>query len=212
MSADTESAPFDFESALDNAETVPGDDAPEIIRPEPPEDSAASEPSGPPDDSRGPRFGRSRGNKRGRGDATEPSGSARPSRANKPKKPVPPKPREGTLVKPLTDMYTSVGLMLAPFDPACSTAFLTNAEQCARSMEKLARENESVRRIINSMLQTSAIGGVLIAHLPILLVIMTHHGPEPVKERIAPMALMMNPAAMEAFNNAQNSPEDKPSE
>jgi hypothetical protein len=140
--------------------------------------------------------------------AGEPSTSDAAPRVLKGKKPAPPKPREGTLVKPLTDMYTSVGLMLAPFDQACSFAFIENADSCARAMEKLARENESVRRVINAMLSTSAWGGVIAAHLPILLVIMMHHGPKEMQDRIAPMALMMNPGAMQKFAEAQQSAEE----
>jgi hypothetical protein len=108
---------------------------------------------------------------------------------------IPPKPREGSLVKPLTDLYTTVGLTLAPFDPVCSTAVLTNAEECARRLEMLARENESVRRVILAMVQTSAWGGVLAAHLPIIAMIMTHHGPPAVRERAAGIAMITNPEA-----------------
>lgn len=139
--------------------------------------------------------------------ASEPSTSDAAPRASrraekKPKETLP-KPREGSLVKPLTDMYTSVGLMLAPFDQACSVAFIDNAENCARSMEKLARENESVRRVINAMMSTSAWGGVIAAHLPILLMVMMHHGPKEIQDRVAPMAMMMNPASMARAAEAQ---------
>lgn len=143
--------------------------------------------------------------------ASEPSTSDAAPRASKrgdkPSKATPPKPREGALVKPLTDMYTSVGLMLAPFDQACSVAFIDNAENCARAMEKLARENESVRRVINAMMSTSAWGGVIAAHLPILLMVMMHHGPKEIQDRVAPMAMMMNPVSMQRAAEAQRAAE-----
>lgn len=151
---------------------------------------------------------RLRGGRSGAGRAvSEPSASESASRPSKRRKDAPPKPREGALVKPLTELYTSVGLMLAPIDPTCSMAFVENAEACAKSMETLARENETVRRAILALTQTSAWGGVIIAHLPILLMVMMHHGPENMRERVAPMASLMNPAIMKRAAEAQQAGE-----
>lgn len=123
-------------------------------------------------------------------------------------RPVPPKPREGSLVKPLTQIYVSMGMMIVPFDQACGQAVIQNAEQCAKALEALARENEAVRRAILALTQTSAWGGVVIAHLPILLMVTVHHGPKPVAEAVAPMAQMLNtPGAMD--NLATVSDEDE---
>lgn len=113
-------------------------------------------------------------------------------------KPETPKVRNGALVKPLTEMYTSVGLMLAPFDPACSIVFVENAKRCAESLDALARENDAVRRALLALTQTSAWGGVMIAHLPLLLVVMSHHGPRDMAERVAPLAAMLAPNAAAA--------------
>ena len=136
---------------------------------------------------------------------SEPSttrGASRPSRV------IPPKPREGSLVKPLTELYTSLGIMIAPLDPVCSVAIIENAEPCARSLENLARENEAVRRAILALTQTTAWGGVIIAHLPLLLMVMTHHGPREVAERTAPLAAMMNAGAMKKAQEAQSSEDE----
>lgn len=141
--------------------------------------------------------------------ASEPSISPGTPRASrKERKEAPPKPREGSLVKPLTDLYTTVGMMLAPFDPACSVAFIDNAHSCAVAMEKLARENESIRRVILALTQTSAWGGALIAHMPIILVIMMHHGPPQVAERVAPLAFLMNPSTMQRAAEADKEAQD----
>lgn len=140
---------------------------------------------------------------RGGGAASEPSaGESTPLRPANGGREPPPKPRPGSLVRPLTEFYTAIGLMLAPVDPVCSVAFMDNAEACARSLENLARENETVRRVIVAMTQTSAWGGAIIAHLPILLIIIVHHGPRDIADRAAPMAMMMNPRAMEAAAEA----------
>lgn len=174
-----------------------------IIHPELPpearEDSSSEVPEGnaPSSAAERVRAALRRGNGRGgKRDDSQPSGPREKS-AFRPAAVVPPKPREGSLVKPLTDLYTTIGLTLAPFDPVCSTAVLTNAEECARRLEALARENESVRRIILAMVQTSAWGGVIAAHLPIIAMVMTHHGPEAVRERAAGVAMITNPAAMQ---------------
>jgi hypothetical protein len=119
-----------------------------------------------------------------------------------------PKPRSGSLVKPLTDLYTSIGVMLAPFDPACSVSVIENAESCAIALENLARENEAVRRAILALTQTSAWGGVLIAHMPILLMVITHHGPKQVADAVAPMAMLTNASAMQRVAEQANKPED----
>jgi hypothetical protein len=98
-------------------------------------------------------------------------------RERKPPKPVPPKPRPGALTKPLAEFYASLGMMILPFDEPCGTAVIANAENCARSLENLARENESARRLIMALVQTSAIGGVVAAHLPLMMAVAAHHVP-----------------------------------
>jgi len=92
-------------------------------------------------------------------------------------KPVPPKPRPGTLVKPLTDLYTSVGTMLIPFDQPCGMAIVNCAEDCARALENLARENPAVRRALLRLVETSVWGQVIAAHAPIFVTVAMHHNP-----------------------------------
>jgi hypothetical protein len=94
--------------------------------------------------------------------------------ANKP--PLPPR-KKGQFVKPLTDMYTSLGMMLYPIDSHCATVIMENAEKCAESLDQLAYENKAIRRVIVNIMQTSAIGTVLIAHAPILIAVAMHHAP-----------------------------------
>jgi hypothetical protein len=115
----------------------------------------------------------------------------------------PPRLREGHFVKPLTQLYTTIGLTLMPFDQACATAFVANAESCAKAMDALARENDAVRKALLALTQTSAWGGVLLAHAPIILMIATHHGPEPMKDKIAPLAMMMNGKAFAPSEEAK---------
>lgn len=100
----------------------------------------------------------------------------RSGRAKEPK-PVPPKPRVGQLVKPLTDLYTTIGTMMVPFDQPCGMAIIQNAEPCAKALEQLARENPAVRRALLALVETSIWGQVLAAHAPIMISIAMHHVP-----------------------------------
>lgn len=97
--------------------------------------------------------------------------------AEKPRKPTPPMPRRG-LKKPLTDIYTTLGTLMFPFDNVCGNAVIESAEQCAESLETLARENEAVRRVLIMLCETSAWGMVITAHLPILMAVTAHHMPQ----------------------------------
>lgn len=83
---------------------------------------------------------------------------------------VPPKPRPGTLVKPLRDLYTSAGTMIVPFQPQVGMAFIENAEACAIALENAARENVNIRKALLALIETSVWGNLIAAHLPILMV------------------------------------------
>lgn len=92
----------------------------------------------------------------------------------KAKKPTPPY-RQGMFVKPLEEMYTGAGMMLMPFDPVCSQAVIQQAGACAQAMDALAKENEVVRRVLTTMVTGSIWGQVIMAHAPIIAVIVMHH-------------------------------------
>lgn len=106
----------------------------------------------------------------------EPQGKPR-ERKVKEKKATPPMPRGGKLADGLQDIYVTIGMMLMVVDPVCAQAVITAAPECAKSMEKLAKENEAVRRVLLKMLETSAWGSVIAAHLPILMAVAAHHVP-----------------------------------
>lgn len=92
------------------------------------------------------------------------------------RKPAIPK-RKGQFIAPLENLYTSVGIMLMPFDAVCGNAVLQSAAQCAKSLDDLAHQNDAVRRLIYALVQTSALGAVIAAHAPILLAVAMHHVP-----------------------------------
>ncbi len=97
-------------------------------------------------------------------------------KAAKPKKPVPPTPRGG-LRQPLEDLYTGMGMLLMPFDANCGKIIIDAAPRCAETLDELAKTNPAVRRILISLITTSALGAVIMAHAPILMAIAMHHVP-----------------------------------
>ncbi len=118
--------------------------------------------------------------KRGRRGIFNPPGDKRdapPKRERTARKPVTIPKRKGQFVAPLTQMYGTVGILLMPVDPVCAQAIVANAEACAKALDNLAYQNDAVRRVLYSLVQTSAIGVVIAAHAPILFAIAVHHVP-----------------------------------
>lgn len=114
-----------------------------------------------------------------------------------------PMPRGG-LRKPLEDMYTSMGMMMMPFDPNCGKVIIESAERCAESLEDLAKTNPAVRRVLIALVTTNALGAVIMAHAPILMAIAMHHIPA-LKNRQEKMVADM----AEMFANMPRPPQEE---
>jgi hypothetical protein len=85
--------------------------------------------------------------------------------------------RKGQFVEPLMKMYGMAGATVMMYDPICGTAIMTSAQKCAETMDELAYQNESVRRVIWSLTRSSTFGAVIVAHLPILMAVIMHPVP-----------------------------------
>jgi hypothetical protein len=91
--------------------------------------------------------------------------------------------------------------MLLPFDQPCGTVIINSAEDCARSLDSLARENPKVRRALMAMVETSVWGQVIAAHLPIITAIAMHHvGPVKNAMQGVPIVTMPQPRPNAAAN------------
>lgn len=101
--------------------------------------------------------------------------------------PYKPSPLKNKLVQ----LYAGIGLGVVAFDQYCGSQILANAEATAISMDKLARENASVKRVLERLVATSVVLEVVSAHLPIVMAVAMHHGPEGLKERINGIANVM---------------------
>ena len=98
--------------------------------------------------------------------------------------PVVPQERAGKYYSKLLGFYGFLGAGVFPLDPICGRVIVENAEETARAMDKLARENKSVARVVELLTKTGVLGQVVTAHIPILMVIMEHHAPN-LSEKIA---------------------------
>lgn len=98
------------------------------------------------------------------------------------KKPESDKPttvyRPGALVKPLTSFYETIGGFVILADPDCGSAIVNGAENCAKSLDELARTNPRIRRVLMRMVESGALTKVVVAHLPIILAVLAHHFPK----------------------------------
>lgn len=97
------------------------------------------------------------------------------STGRRPKRPM--TAPKGGLRKPLEELYTAVGMMIMPFDPSCAKVIIEAAPRCAETLADLANSNEVVRRILISLVTTSNVGAVIVAHGPIVMAIAMHHVP-----------------------------------
>lgn len=92
--------------------------------------------------------------------------------------PTPPaSDRPGKIAKWVTTQYRRIGVILKPVDPMCGEAVSRAAEAAGLAWERLARENKTVRDVINRLMQTTVTTELLMAHLPIMIAVLTHHVP-----------------------------------
>jgi hypothetical protein len=82
--------------------------------------------------------------------------------------PLIPDYKPGMFVKPLTDAYMTIGAMVLPFNQPVGTAFLQNAEECAKALDNAAKVDKKFRAWLLAAVSTSVWMPVLIAHMPIL--------------------------------------------
>lgn len=75
----------------------------------------------------------------------------------------------------IEEHITGIGTLVFVFDETCGTAILDGSERLAKALKHLADENPRVKKTLESFLQTSAWGEVVMATGAIALPIMAHH-------------------------------------
>lgn len=96
--------------------------------------------------------------------------------------------RQTKFAKRIEDLYGGIGFCVGMFDPYCANAILANAKTMAESMEQLALENPEIKKWLERLMMTSAWSGVLVAHMPIIMAIASHHVPV-FRDRMMQMAM-----------------------
>lgn len=86
--------------------------------------------------------------------------------------------RPSPMAAQLEAYYTMAGTGLFMVDQQLGTVVISQAPECARALDELARKDPRVRSALNSILQTGAWSGVIAAHLPIAVAAGTKYVPE----------------------------------
>lgn len=86
-------------------------------------------------------------------------------------KPLPRIPANG-FAPGIEKMYLTVAMGVMPFDMQLSVVIAEIAPKAAQAWDELARRNEAVRRIIVTMMETTAVGAVIAAHMPLIAIMM----------------------------------------
>lgn len=87
------------------------------------------------------------------------------------------KPRNTALKKSLEEVYVFIGTTTFMFDTQIGGLILNQAEDCAASLDELARTNPAVKRALERLVETSVYGAILTAHAPIAVAIATKYVP-----------------------------------
>lgn len=93
--------------------------------------------------------------------------TGRPVKMAKPEVPMPPK---GEIAKGVAQIYVYAGMGLSTIRPQTGMALAGEAENLGKAWEAAAVSNPAIRRAILSMMQTSTVGILVAAHLPVVLV------------------------------------------
>lgn len=99
---------------------------------------------------------------------TPPRAGTKDFKPPKDPRPVPPIPVKG-FAPAIEKMYGTMALAAMAFDVELAATIMKVAPDAAKAWDELARRNIQVRRIIVAMLETTAWGQVLAAHLPLFL-------------------------------------------
>lgn len=75
------------------------------------------------------------------------------------------------------NLYMAAGLGIYPFDNAIGALIADNAENCAVAWDELAKKNASIKHALERLLETSAYGTLIAAHMPILVAVATKYVP-----------------------------------
>ena len=86
-------------------------------------------------------------------------------------------PRGGKIAKWFEKMYRRGGLALQPFDPVCGAAVVASAPAAGLAWERYCKKNKALREWVERAMEGTDLSEFLMAHLPIILAVLSHHVP-----------------------------------
>lgn len=111
---------------------------------------------------------------------SSPNGTLRPPKGESRGSGVPspaPRGRVSTLEKKLEQTYTTLGGAVCMFDITCGTVIVEASHEMAVALNAYAEVNPKVKRALLSLLEKTAFGTVMVAHMPFVMIIAVHHTP-----------------------------------
>lgn len=84
----------------------------------------------------------------------------------------------GKVKETFSNLYGDIAMMWGMFDPICAKTLAVNAEKMAQSLEDAAEEIPFIRTMAARISTTSAVGGIIAAHLPLIATVVMHHTPQ----------------------------------
>lgn len=94
--------------------------------------------------------------------------------------PMPDQKKSGRPSKIKTEvqgLYTALAVGIYPFDNAIGSLIAESAEDCAVAWDELAKKNPAIKRTLEKLLETSAYGALIAAHMPIAVAVATKYVP-----------------------------------
>lgn len=79
------------------------------------------------------------------------------------------------LTEELTSFYTTIGAGVFAFNQPDGVVILANAEKMAESLNKWGDADPRIRKVLERLCTTSAMGAVIGAHAPVVLAILGNH-------------------------------------
>lgn len=106
----------------------------------------------------------------------------KPNRARKsappPKKrPALPPWKDGVISHWATNLYQTAGQMVVPFEPNYGAILQGISEPAGQAWENLARDSPGLRRVFHSLMTTTKMSELIMAHMPLIILVLHKHGP-----------------------------------
>jgi hypothetical protein len=98
------------------------------------------------------------------------------SRSPKRQTPLPPW-KDGVISSWAENLYKTTGRLVAAFDPNYGTVLQGIAQPAGQAWENLAKDSPPMRRLFHTLMTTTKLSELIMAHLPLFILVLHQHGP-----------------------------------